>query len=269
MWQPLGSHEIRPSNTPDLHNLLGCQWCVWAWQQEFNHYCDTLVSQELHLPQRESLLPFSGPCCNLKPSLPVISTSSSGDQGCRGVCCSEWGGLPVRTFPCTSTSCCGEASPTAPPDVVNNEPAVQRGVREVGPGPGGHLFMHGESKNNHQKHLVIFHSAISCQKRRRSLKRNAEKWFIFHVCCPQNHMQECAATVHRLNINGQRLLVSSNGCFRFVPLTYHWSWSMKRCCFMSTWMSKHWVVNLCWQCGTQKEDVVKFIGINNHHGLRG
>lgn len=79
-----------------------------------------------------------------------------------GVCAA----LNLATFPHTSTSVRGEASPTAPPDVANNEPAVQRRVREVGPGPGGRLSVHGESKNNHQKRLVIVHSATSCHKRK-------------------------------------------------------------------------------------------------------
>lgn len=93
----------------------------------------------------------------------MISTSSTGDEG---VCAA----LNEVTSPSARFPARRPAAVVKLPrlllqtwSAIDDEPAVQRGVREVGPGPGGHLSVRGESQKQPSK---VLHSAISCHKRK-------------------------------------------------------------------------------------------------------
>lgn len=124
------------------------------------------------------------------------------------------GHFPISHW-CEEVSAGHRGDLLGPDSSSNDEPAVQRGVREVGPGSGGHLLLRGESKDSDRKHSMHrreweeHEETGGGHKKGRIVHRRS----CFRV--PQNNMQECAPTVHRLGINGPRLLVS-----RLIHLTF-------------------------------------------------
>ena len=120
-----------------------------------------------------------------------------------------------------------------------NERSDQRGVWGLGPGTSGPLYVPGEYKKNRRKNKalaenqwilneaswptvdhVMFDNFSSCKLH--TAQANVTTGIIktsdlcshvnseteINVYCPQNKMQECATTVRKLRINGQRFLVS-------------------------------------------------------------